>query len=438
MKSLGIDIGTTTISAAVIDAATDEVITTRTVSNDSFIETASLWEKIQDPDMICKKVFRLADGFLDEYEDIGTIGLTGQMHGIVYVDRVGECTGPLYTWQDERGDQSCFGGRSICEILREDCGVRAYPGYGLVTHLYNKKRGEIPEGAVTFCTIMDYIGMKMTGRKCPLVHSSNAASLGLFDVKKRKFREELLREAGIESAFLPEVTDELRCLGRYRGRTVGVAIGDNQASFLGAAEDTERTILLNMGTGGQVSVSSNLFLEADGIEARPFLPGKYLLVGASLCGGRSYAMLERFFRLYAEEAGMKNVDHYAVMERLLDKSGKESELKVSTTFSGTRDEPWKRGGIGNISVENFTPENLIRGFLEGMTEELYSMYKEMEMKLESEERVLVLSGNGFRKNRPLREIAEEKFGMRAVLAASCEEAACGAAKAGSDICGGEV
>ena len=176
MKSLGIDIGTTTISAAVIDAVTGAVITTRTVSNDSFIETASLWEKIQDPDMICKKVFRLADGFLDEYEDIGTIGLTGQMHGIVYVDRVGECTGPLYTWQDERGDQSCFGGRSICEILREDCGVTAYPGYGLVTHLYNKERGEIPEGAVKFCTIMDYIGMKMTGRERPLVHSSNAAS----------------------------------------------------------------------------------------------------------------------------------------------------------------------------------------------------------------------------------------------------------------------
>lgn len=55
MKSLGIDIGTTTISAAVIDAVTGAVITTRTVSNDSFIETASLWEKIQDPDMICKK-----------------------------------------------------------------------------------------------------------------------------------------------------------------------------------------------------------------------------------------------------------------------------------------------------------------------------------------------------------------------------------------------
>ena len=135
---------------------------------------------------------------------------------------------------------------------------------------------------------------------------------------------------------------------------------------------------------------------------------------------------------------MKNVDHYAVMERLLEKSEKESGLKVSTTFSGTREEPWKSGGIGNISVENFTPENLIRGFLEGMTEELYSMYKEMETRLGAGERVLLLSGNGFRKNRPLREIAEEKFGMRAVLAACCEEAACGAAKAGNDICGGEV
>ena len=105
MKSLGIDIGTTTISAAVINPATNTVLTTRTVPNDSFIRTDKSWEKIQDPGKICVKVFGLADELLDEYEEIDRIGLTGQMHGIVYVDRTGECIGPLYTWQDERGNQ---------------------------------------------------------------------------------------------------------------------------------------------------------------------------------------------------------------------------------------------------------------------------------------------------------------------------------------------
>ncbi len=130
---------------------------------------------------------------------------------------------------------------------------------------------------------------------------------------------------------------------------------------------------------------------------------------------------------------MRSVDHYAVMEQILDKSESQNGLKVSTVFSGTREEPWKRGEIRDISVENFTPENLIRGFLDGMTEELYSMYKQIEGCLSAGERTLVLSGNGFRKNRHLRKAAEETFGMKAVLAECCEEAACGAAKTGMTV-----
>lgn len=44
MKSLGIDIGTTTISAAVIDTVANTVLTTRTIPNDSFIRTDKSWE----------------------------------------------------------------------------------------------------------------------------------------------------------------------------------------------------------------------------------------------------------------------------------------------------------------------------------------------------------------------------------------------------------
>lgn len=440
MKSLGIDIGTTTISAAVIDPAANTVLTTRTVPNDSFIRTERSWEKIQDAEKICAKVFGLADELLKTHQEIESIGLTGQMHGIVYVDRQGECIGPLYTWQDERGALpcSCYGGKSVCDLLSETYGIRIYPGYGLATHLYNQVSGLVPERAVKICTIMDYIGMKMTGRREPLMHSSNAASLGMFDVRERCFMRGIIRDAGIQEDLLPETSDEFAVLGKYRGRKVSLAIGDNQAGFLGAVDDIDHTVLLNMGTGGQISVCSDTFFEGRGIEARPFLPGKYLLVGASLCGGRAYAMLERFFRLYCEGAGMKETDHYAVMERLMDQRmeemAQERKLSVTTTFSGTREEPLKRGMIGDIDVDNFTPGNLIRGFLDGMAEELHGMYEEMACGTELPAEMLILSGNGFRKNRHLRRIAEEKFGIKAVLAECCEEAACGAARsAGAGI-----
>src|SRR5699024_4261090 len=111
----------------------------------------------------------------------------------------------------------------------------------------------------------------------------------------------------------------------------------------------------------------------------PFEEDSYLLVGAPLCGGRSYAVLEQFFRAYGEAMGVRDADHYRIMAGFLEREEeRESPLKVTTAFSGTREEPEKRGSIENISTENFTPGNLIRGFLEGMTEELYERYRIIE------------------------------------------------------------
>lgn len=105
-------------------------------------------------------------------------------------------------------------------------------------------------------------------------------------------------------------------LGQYKGIPVTVALGDNQASFLGSVGFQENTVLLNMGTGGQISVLSDQLFEGNGIEARPFTKGKYLLVGASLCGGRAYAVLEKFFRSFYVQAGGDDRDLYEVMEKL--------------------------------------------------------------------------------------------------------------------------
>lgn len=457
MKALGFDIGTTTISAVVVNMEGREIVKAYTISNGSFIETDLPWEKIQDPDKIMDKALGLLAEILEEHQDIGVIGLTGQMHGIVYLDENGKHISPLYTWQDGRGniapgidrcgisladdpgtqDTRPEDARSICEILAEEFGVKAYTGYGLVTHLYNCRNHLVPEGAAKVCTIMDYLGMRLTGRKTPMVHSSNAASLGLYDAKKGCFMAEVLQRAGADAGILPEVTDDFVLIGDHRGIPVSVAIGDNQASFLGSVENAADSILVNMGTGGQISVLSDSYFTAKGIEARPFVRGYYLLAGSSLCGGRAYALLEHFFRSYAEAAGVSGIDHYSVMEKILDEKSEGEKLKVNTAFSGTREKPEKRGSVKNIGTENFTPEALIRGVLDGMAEELYKMYGRIEKGLSGARSRMIASGNGIRKNRHLQEIMSERFGMSLELATREEEAAYGASVSGM-IAAGKV
>ena len=291
MKAIGIDIGTTTISGIVLDTEKRQVLEARTVQNGSFIKTEHEWERIQDVDVILDKAENLVKELLACCPEADVIGLTGQMHGIVYLNRNGRHVSPLYTWQDGRGNLSSDGHKPLTEQVMDKTGVFIASGYGLISHLYNLRNGLVPQEAVSLCTIGDYLGMILTGRKYPLVHISNAASLGFFDVQRGGFREDAMKEMGIDPSILPEITEDFTELGRYQGIPVTAALGDNQASFLGSVGIHKNILLLNMGTGGQISALSDQYFEAPGIEARPFVKGKYLLVGASLCGGRAYAVL---------------------------------------------------------------------------------------------------------------------------------------------------
>ena len=104
MKAMGIDIGTTTISGVVLDVEKKQAVETRTIPNGSFLSSGKDWERIQNVSVILKKAQALVDELLDCCPDCASIGLTGQMHGITYIDREGESVSPLYTWQDGRGN----------------------------------------------------------------------------------------------------------------------------------------------------------------------------------------------------------------------------------------------------------------------------------------------------------------------------------------------
>lgn len=427
MKNIGIDIGTTSMCVVVVDSQSGELIKSYSCENDTFIKSENSFERIQNPEEIIAKVMALFECALKDFNDISTIGITGQMHGILYIDSLGKACSPLYIWQDARGDLPYKNGRTYAQIMSEKTGYKCASGFGLVTHFYNIKNNLVPSGAVGLTTIHDYLAMCMTGAKKSITHSSDAASLSLFDCERLCFDEEKISELGIDTSFLPQVKKKNEIIGYTNsGISVTVPIGDNQASFLGSVERPLESVLVNVGTGSQVSVKVPSFCVSSA-EIRPMSDGM-LLVGSSLCGGRAHSILEKFFRKVSVMAGGDEKCLYDEMDKLLEeKLPLEDNVNVRTTFKGTRENPELRAQISNLSEDNFTPEHLIVGTLQGIVDELYEIYLEMLPEC-GERKILVGSGNGIRKNPLLRKLFEQTFSMKMVMPENKEEAAIGAAR----------
>ena len=293
MKLIGIDIGTTSICGVSVDSENGEIIKSVTRPNNSFIHSEKSYEKIQNTDVIMDCVYSILSEL--DIEDASAIGFSGQMHGIVYTDVNGKAVSPLYIWQDERAALEYKDGKSYAQYLG------CFAGYGLATDFYNEINALIPENAVKLCTIADYAVMCLCGLKKPLVHITNAASLGCFDIENNRFT--------VDNSRLPEVTAEFKSVGTYNGIPVCVALGDNQASFIGSVSN-EDDALVNVGTGSQISWLTDAPVESDAVENRPFDGKRYLAAGCALCGGRAFAMLEKFFREIVNSVSVNKIENF--------------------------------------------------------------------------------------------------------------------------------
>lgn len=413
MYSIGIDIGTTSICGILIDVENGSIIKKIERANDTWIETKNSWEKIQD----AEKILEIAVAILEELyrKEVISIGITGQMHGIVYIDKFGDAISPLYTWQDERGNLS-YNDSTYAKA------INSFSGYGNVTHFYNKTNNFVPTEATVFCTIHDYVAMKFCKLNQPIIHNSDAASFGQYDILSNSWK--------IKDNLLPKVTTECAVIGYYENTPVAVAIGDNQASFIGSVSEPT-SILVNIGTGSQVSAVSDRISLCEDIETRPFIDGKYLLVGCSLCGGKTYAVLENFFRKTAELFTGKKMDKvYDVMNAELAKEY-DCSLKVDNRFMGTHINPEITASITGLTVDNFTPQQLMVGFIDSMANEMFYMYQKMGVKGTT----LVGSGNGIKKNKAIVKSLEKKFSTRLKIPTHNEEASFGAALFSLVACG---
>ena len=421
--SVGIDIGTTTVSAVVYDIDNKEQQEAYALPHNSYVKAGAFSE--QSTEIILEKAKKLLFHILDTYEGVVCIGITGQMHGIVYIDSNGKSISNLINWQDKRADIALECGANTCQMIKNKTNESISTGYGIATHYYNMQNGLVPRGAAGICTIMDLFAMEICGSKKPIAHISEGASLGMFDVKRNEFKKDKLSLLGIDRNMLPEVTEKSLVVGECKGIPVSVPIGDNQASFLGSIAQNRDTMLLNIGTGSQISYACDSYTELDGtLELRPLIEGKYLVCGSALCGGFAYSMLEEFFRSYAVSLGLQENSQYSVMNKLATEAFEKGEdgLLVDACFCGKRSNPDLRGTIRGIDRYSFTPSALILGVLKGMCDELYELYE----KVPEKKTHIVASGGAIKRTEVLKKIVAQRFNASVTTNKIEEEAATGA------------
>ena len=453
---VGLDIGTTTVGAVIFDTATGRLAasctlphTARTggVPADDPLAAELDLRALRSATLEClaraiSRVGRTA-------QSVCGIGVTGQMHGVALLDAHGDPVAPVITWQDRRVEEAIPGeGCTWLDAFIEraggpgafDCaGCMPAAGY-LGPTLYRLVRlGQLPAETAAACFIPDATVTFLTGAT-PCTDPTDAASSGVFDVRTRQWHWPIIDRLGLPANLLPEVRpsgahagellpDAAEQTGLPAGTPVFGAVGDNQASFLGSVRGPGESLLLNVGTGSQISAVTDSFAQVPGLEVRPFVDERCLVVGGGLFGGRSYASLRDFFRsVGASFFGAKTDDElYDEMTRLAAEVPPGCEgVRCSPLFTGTRDDPSLRGAFTGLAPHTFTPGHVTRALLEGIAEAFYAFYERMRPVV-GERGVLVGSGNAVRKNRLLAEILSRRFGAELHIPALREEAAVGAA-----------
>src|SRR5207249_3636119 len=100
---------------------------------------------------------------------LGGLGITGQQHGTVLVDKQQPLT-PLVNWQDRRGEETYPGSKltHVQEALRragdeapQRTGCRLAAGFSAITLFWMKANGVLPPLAQA-CFLMDYFGSLLT------------------------------------------------------------------------------------------------------------------------------------------------------------------------------------------------------------------------------------------------------------------------------------
>jgi xylulokinase len=328
--------------------------------------------------------------------DITGIGLSGQMHGSVFLGDGPKALRPALLWNDQRTAEQCAeieskaGGR---EALIEMVANPALTGFTAPKILWVRQHEpRVYEKTRHILLPKDYIRFRMTSEFATEV--SDASGTLLLDVVNRKWSGRLLSILGIDAALLPsmhesqEVTGKLhaaaaKSMGLVAGIPVVGGAGDQPAGGVGNGIVSSGIVSAQLGTSGVV------FAHSDAPTRDPkgrvhtmchAVPGKWCVFGCMLSAGGSF----QWFRNQLGQAEIalakkRKVDPYELLvaQAATAPAGSEGAffLPYLTGERCPHPDPNARGGWIGITART-TRAMMIRSVLEGVT---YGMRDALEI-----------------------------------------------------------
>ncbi|MBX9693092.1 MAG: xylulokinase [Cyanobacteria bacterium] len=298
---LGIDIGTSGTKTIAIDEK--GTILAQAMDTYSSFEPKPLWSE-QNPDDWWRATVNTIRQVVKEAgikgADVRAIGLSGQMHGSVFLDRNNKVIRPAILWNDQRTAvetaemEEAVGGREELVKLVANPGLT---GFTAPKILWLRKHE--PENFERTCKVLlpkDEIRRRLTGEFA--TDLSDASGYLLLDVAQRRWNTSLLSTLDLSIDLLPrcvessEVTGTLTAkaaelLGLSRDCVVVGGAGDCAAGAIGNGVVREGILSTIVGTASIVIMHSDKFaLDPLGRlhTICHAVPGRWLLMGANLCG----------------------------------------------------------------------------------------------------------------------------------------------------------
>jgi len=324
------------------------------------------------------------------------VGLSGQMHGSVFLDKGDKVIRRALLWNDQRTAQECVdieaavGGKARLVSMVSNPALTGFTAPKILwlrkhepKHYEKTRRILLPK---------DYVRFLMTGEYATEV--SDASGTLLLDVKARKWHRELLSRLDIDQSLLPRVYESMEVSGavsekaaRELGLCAGTPVvgggGDQPAGAIGNGIVQAGLTSATLGTSGVVfSHSKTHLLDPEGRVHTmcAAVPGEYCIFGCMLAAGGSF----QWFRNNLGRAEMalakkRRVDPYELLVAEAAKAPVGSEgLYFLPYLTGERTphaDPFARGAW--IGLTNRTDKAMmIRALLEGVT---YGMNDQIEI-----------------------------------------------------------
>ena len=377
-------------------------------------------------------------------KDIVSIGISGQMHGLVMLDEECEVIRPAILWCDQRTGKECD---ELTNLLGSETLIRITANPALTGFTASKilwvKNNE-PENFKKCRHILlpkDYLRFRLTGEFATEV--SDASGMQLLDVPNRKWSDVMINTLGIKEDYLakvyesPEITGYINAdtadkTGLSTSTAVVGGAGDNAAAAVGMGVVTEGKAFTTIGTSGVVFAHTDKPVIDPKGRVHTFccaVPGAWHVMGVTQGAGLSMQWFKNNFCFEElQEASASGKDVYQITDEKAENVNIGCDKLIYLPYlMGERTphlDPDCRGLFFGISAMH-TKSHFIRAILEGVTFSLYDcllVLKEMNITPLS----MLLCGGGS-KSKLWKNMICDTFELPVETAKSSDAAALGVA-----------